>query len=725
LILITAWKPSSGQYVFQFMRQVVDSDEVMPMTIRAPIRCCVVVIAATTLLVAGSPTVNAAEAPALPRSALPGVEAIESIEHREMPPVDVAALLREDALREASARPVAPRFAKDLAVDLTLNNSGTWETLDDGSRLWRIRLSSPGALSINLGLDVFDLPGSASFWVQAPDGSWVQGPYTRDDRNSRGGLWTAVVPGDEVVAELQVPEDSDARLEIKSVNHGYRFFGEHKDSAANKRGSCNINVVCPDGLPWRNEIRSVARITVLGMYLCTGQLLNNTAEDLTPYLLTAQHCVEQAAEAPSIVAYWNFQSPACDDFAGGNLSQNQSGSTFVSSWDLGSGSDFTLVELDQEPRSRFNVYYSGWDARDQIPESTTTIHHPSGDEKSISFDFDPPTVTSYLDDASPGDGNFFRIGAWDQGTTEGGSSGSCIYDDASNRCIGTLSGGFASCTHSNEPDWYGRLSAHWTGDGTPETRLSDWLDPLDSGALFLDGKDGPGAGAEDSWLIPAVASLPGVPPTEWKSQIGVVNPTGEERSASIYYVEKGKPWPGRLLSGPHTIGANESLYLDDPLLPDNPTSGLLYVTVNGTGTAVYCRTLTPAPGGGTNGQGQPGILLSSAQLETQLILPLIHSSPGVFRTNVGFSQTSAGAIQFRVQIYSAAGELLAQKDYTQSAAWRQINDIFANMGIGGRHVEGGWIRVTLISGLPSYWTTYATVIDDTTSDPTYILPVAP
>jgi hypothetical protein len=311
LILITAWKPSSGQYVFQFMRQVVDSDEVMPMTIRAPIRCCVAVIAATTLLVAGSPTVNAAEAPALPRSALPGVEAIESIEHREMPPVDVVALLREDALREASARPVAPRFAKDLAVDLTLTNSGTWETLDDGSRLWRIRLSSPGALSINLGLDVFDLPGSASFWVQAPDGSWVQGPYTRDDRNSRGGLWTAVVPGDEVVAELQVPEDSDARLEIKSVNHGYRFFGEHKDSAANKRGSCNINVVCPDGLPWRNEIRSVARITVLGMYLCTGQLLNNTAEDLTPYLLTAQHCVEQAAEAPSIVAYWNFQSPAC------------------------------------------------------------------------------------------------------------------------------------------------------------------------------------------------------------------------------------------------------------------------------------------------------------------------------------------------------------------------------------------------------------------------------
>jgi len=106
-------------------------------------------------------------------------------------------------------------------------------------------------------------------------------------------------------------------------------------------------------------------------------------------------------------------------------------------------------------------------------------------------------------------------------------------------------------------------------------------------------------------------------------------------------------------------------------------------------------------------------------------LPLIHSSPGVFRTNVGFAQTSTGTYQVKVEIYSAEGTLLAQKNYSQATAWRQVNDIFNNVGIGSAEVEGGWIRVRLVSGSPSFWTTYATVIDDTTDDPTYVFPVAP
>ncbi len=688
-----------------------------------------ILMTALTLLI-GSTYLFSAEARSLPRSALPGVRSIDTIEHREMPRVDVDTLLAEDVERESAGVPVAPRFAKNIQVEYTLDNSGTWETLEDGSRLWRLRLSSAGALSLNLGLDLFDLPEGAAFWVHAPDGARVQGPYTAQNRNTLGGLWTAVVLGDELVAELRLPKDAEAKLRISSVNHGYRFFGERESATNAKRGSCNINVVCPQGDPWRNQIRSVARFTVScdggsATCLCTGQLVNNAARDLTPYFLSAQHCIERTIDAPTLVAYWNYQSPECDDISGGNLSQNQSGSTFVSSSEYDTGSDFTLIELDEQPQPSFNVYYSGWDARDQLPSATAAIHHPSGDEKSISIDYDPPTVTSLGGSSSPGDGNYLRIGAWDEATTEVGSSGGCLFDSTTKRCIGTLSGGFASCSALDQPDWYGRMFAQWTGDGTPETRLSDWLDPIDSGALFLDGKNGTGVGTQESWLIPAVASRPGVSPTDWKSQVAIVNPTSESRSASVYFVASGQAWPGVPLSGPHSIGPNQSLYLDDVLQPERPASGLLYVTVDGTGTAVSCRTFTPSAQGGTYGQGQPGILLSSASPATELILPLIHSAPGVFRTNIGFAQTSTGTYQARVQIYDADGTLLAQKSYSQAAAWRQINDIFANMGIGNTAVEGGWIRVTLTDGSPAYWTTYATVIDDPTGDPTYVLPVAP
>ena len=150
------------------------------------------------LLLFASTTLFSAERGLLPRSALPGVQSIATIEHREMLRVDVEALLAEDAEREGSGKPVAPRFAKNIQVAYTPDTSGTWETLDDGSRLWRLRISSPGALSLNLGLDRFNLPKDAAFWIHTPDGSGVQGPYTKENRNTLGGLWTAVVLGEEL-----------------------------------------------------------------------------------------------------------------------------------------------------------------------------------------------------------------------------------------------------------------------------------------------------------------------------------------------------------------------------------------------------------------------------------------------------------------------------------------------------------------------------------------------
>jgi len=424
----------------------------------------------------------------LPTALEPDGSLYSAVETRVMPMVDTAALEAEDRDRERSGRPFAPRFAKNIEVVYTLDNSGTWESLNDGSRRWRLRIVSPGALSLNLGLERFELPRGAEFWIFAPDGSRAQGPYTKTNQNAVGGLWTAVVIGEEIVVELRVPMDAEATIKIVSVNHGYRFFGEREALIPTKRGACNVNVACPEGDPWRDQIRSVARISISGMYLCTAQMVNNTAEDFTPYLLTAQHCVEQSSEAPSVVTYWNFQSPECDDFAGGNLSQNQSGSTFVSSSEYDTGSDFTLLELDDQPQPSFNVYYSGWDARDQLPDATTAIHHPSGDEKSISFDDDPPTVTSLGGSASPGNGRYLRVADWDLGTTEGGSSGSCLFDSASKRCVGTLTGGYAACGN-DEPDWFGWVHAHWTGDGASATRLSDWLDPGNTGSLTWRGTD--------------------------------------------------------------------------------------------------------------------------------------------------------------------------------------------------------------------------------------------
>ena len=682
-----------------------------------------VTIAAMAMVLAitnGAPPAEAGRG--LPPGLIQPVKTIDQVARVEMPKVDLAAYRAEDARRAESEIPTPFRFAAGIDVDISPATAGTWESLGDGSSLWRLRIASPGALSLNLGFDRFEIPAGAKLWLYNGNGTMVQGPYTRDNQNAEGGLWTAIVLGDEIVVELYQPAaaGSQTNLRIASVNHGYREFGEAGSTAATKQGTCNIDVICPEGDDWRNQIRATARITISGAFLCSAQLVNNTAEDLTPYLLTAQHCVGNGSEATSVVAFWNYESPTCGFHAGGSLAQNQSGSTLVSLWEWQSGSDFALVRLDQTPDPAFNVYYSGWDATGNIPSGSVGIHHPSGDEKSISFNTDPLEYDNFYGSGS----HQWRITQWELGTTEGGSSGSCIYDPVSQLCVGTLTAGNASCANTTGYDIYGRMDVHWTGDGTPEGRLSDWLDPLATGALTLAGRDSGGGFTTQTWLVPAAASAPGVGTSNWKTRIVVTNPTSAPQQAQIYFVAKGEAWPGNSISGPHTIPAGGSLALDDPLASLNPTSGLLYVTVSAEGMPVATRTYNLATDGGTFGQGIPGILLNNAESAQTMILPMLLSDPTRFRANLGLVQTSSGRFTVRVKIHAPDGTVLAIKGYNVIGSFLQINNLLNDMNIGSTVVEGGWISVQLIDGAPVYWTTYASIVDGSTDDPTYIMPVA-
>jgi hypothetical protein len=74
--------------------------------------------------------------------------------------------------------------------------------------------------------------------------------------------------------------------------------------------------------------------------------------------------------------------------------------------------------------------------------------------------------------------------------TEPGSSGSPLYSQAG-RFIGQLHGGPSACgaTGDNLSDYYGRLSVSWTGGGTNSTRVSNWLDPGNTGVMTVNGID--------------------------------------------------------------------------------------------------------------------------------------------------------------------------------------------------------------------------------------------
>ena len=267
------------------------------------------------------------------------------------------------------------------------------------------------------------------------------------------------------------------------MSHGYKPFGTIGRAAwqASARslgdsGPCNVDVACPLGADWQNEKRGVVILLSGGSGFCTGSLINDTANDCRPYVLTAAHC-----SAGSGTAFgFNFERQACGaGDPGAPTTQMISGATVRGD---DASSDFTLLEMSALPPATFGFYLNGW-SRDPGPAATTwVIHHPSGDVKKISHDADPPT------DGLQWGATHWRIGQYEEGTTEPGSSGAPLLDQ-NHRIVGQLHGGTASCS-SLTYDEYGKVSASWGGGGTAGTRLSDWLDPLGTGAIVWEGLDG-------------------------------------------------------------------------------------------------------------------------------------------------------------------------------------------------------------------------------------------
>lgn len=441
---------------------------------------CALFLASPVLLAQGS---GGPPAPVNRAHLLP----VDEIALVELAAPNVAALLKEDLERRDAG--LAPRFALPNERHLTPDAAGTWESLDPETLLWRLRIRSRGSLSLNLGFTRFRLTPGARLFLYSADRVHVVQPFTARDNEAHGELWTPVVQCDDLVVELTLPalELGELELELGWINQGYRSFGAPPSSE--RSGSCNVDVVCPEGIPWELEIPSVGVISTGGSTFCTGFLVTNVRQDLKPYFMTANHCGITAGNAPSLVVYWNYEnstcrppgSPSSGGSGDGSFAQFNTGSFFRAA---SGASDFTLVELDDVVDPAFGVSYAGWDATGTSASSAVAIHHPNTDEKRISFENQATTVTSYLADSVPGDGTHVRVADWDLGTTEPGSSGSPLFNQA-HRVIGQLHGGFASCT-SQTSDWYGRFSISWNGGGTNATRLRNWLDPDSTGALVSD-----------------------------------------------------------------------------------------------------------------------------------------------------------------------------------------------------------------------------------------------
>lgn len=412
-------------------------------------------------------------------------------ETRSLPAVNADVLLAED---EQESKDVPLRFGYPHDVNFNLSNSGTWEETKEG-RVWRLRLESRGAYSVNLVFDRFDLPPGGQFFVYSDNYDYVIGAFTEANEFPGGEFSTQPVPGDAVTLEYYEPAEARGQSEISlmRVVHAYRnLFGRENNPLDDfgDSGTCNNNVNCPEGAAWQEQKRGVVMLLTSGGFrYCSGSLINNTNNDGTPFVLTADHCDPTTTS----VFMFNYESPGCPN-VNGPTNQTVAGCQLLFN---SSASDVQLVRLNSNVPLNYNPYFSGWNANDAAATNSVCIHHPSGDIKKITFDNQAPVSSTWS--GTPANSHW-RILNWEDGTTEPGSSGSPLFDQ-NHRITGQLHGGTASCTN-NIDDYYGKFSLSMTNG------LRAHLDPGNSGVMTLDGFDPQAGGFVTGTVRNATTLLP-------------------------------------------------------------------------------------------------------------------------------------------------------------------------------------------------------------------------
>jgi len=400
-----------------------------------------------------------------------------SIPYPSQPEIDAI-----ETKNNASSGPL--QFAVTNKVAITPCNAG-----EISGNTWNLLVESPGAKNINFGFKKLQLSGGATMRIKSgKDSDEIQ---VDANKNANGQYWSRVIRTDQIKISIDFPgKVSCDDVELTSINVGFRGF-----DVGGKSGSCNVDVVCPDGGGWEKEIGSVAVYSKGGSFACTGAMINNVEEDGTPYFLTADHCGVSAGNAASVVTYWNYETSECGGTPDGSVDQFLSGTTLIAS---NPASDMTLLLLNDEPPTDYGVTFAGWDSTPEAYELPgVAIHHPSTDEKRISFEYDPMASTTYLGNTVTPSGTHVKVYDWDSGTTEPGSSGSPLFN-GNHRIIGQLHGGYAACGNDSA-DWYGRVSRSWIDNSA----FREALDPNDTFGGGVGGID-----SYDPYAFPSVSPAP-------------------------------------------------------------------------------------------------------------------------------------------------------------------------------------------------------------------------
>ncbi|MBQ7735173.1 MAG: T9SS type A sorting domain-containing protein [Bacteroidales bacterium] len=415
----------------------------------------------------------------------------------EIEALDAEALLAEDAAIPGKDHPLRIGVTKE--VNYSMENSGRMDMLPDGGRVWRIAFHMEDATFTSMNFSKFNIPDGAELYLYTPDREYVIGKFINKNQMEDGTFYPQEMPGEDIVVEYYEPANVafNGELVINQISQGYYDFFHIKaieGQIGNAEGTCHPNAICYDAT-WHAQINSVVCYTMtsgMSVYMCSGAMVNNTRNDNTQYLLSANHCYESGTWK----FYFGYQATSCSG-NNGSVLKTATGYELKAKDDGNSSSDFMLVKITGTINPSYDVYLAGWNCTNANPTNPTScaaIHHPGGDIKKFSI---PQTLRNGAQVYSNMGKFWVTTWALSTGTTEQGSSGSPLFNK-DKLIVGQLYSGSSSCTAYDQyhvgpsgEDFYGKLSNSWENGGSSTAnskKLKPWLDPANTGATTLQGR---------------------------------------------------------------------------------------------------------------------------------------------------------------------------------------------------------------------------------------------
>jgi hypothetical protein len=219
--------------------------------------------------------------------------------------------------------------------------------------------------------------------------------------------------------------------------------------------------------------------------------------------------------------------------------------------------------------------------------------------------------------------------------------------------------------------------------------------------------------------VPVAAHNPGLNQSQWRSDLGLLNPGSATANVQIEFLGSGGPVTNTTL-----VPAGAQSILTDVVGQLGASGQGAVEVLADQPLKVTSRTYNQVPSGatcypnGTQGQDYPALSAGDGLAAGRSAYLAGLTENAEYRCNIGLVNVGSGAATVLVELYNGAGTKLT--DYTVSLAagrWAQETQPFLNKA-GQTSMDRGYAKITVQSGSGVFG--FASVIDNATNDPTTV-----